>query len=376
MKDNIFEIKKEDPNTKARAGVLRTEHAVIETPVFMPVGTYGTVKAITPGELIELDAKIILGNAYHLFLRPGSDVVKSFGGLHKFMSWPRAILTDSGGFQIYSLDELRKVSEEGVSFKSPLDGTKFFLTPENVIKLEEDLGADIIMGFDQCISYPSERKDVEDAMELTLRWMKRCKEARTQNPQKLFGITQGGMFQDLRKKSTLETLDIGFEGIALGGLSVGEDKKQTFDMVDLSTSIIPNNIPRYLMGVGKPEDLIQGVALGIDMFDCVIPTRNARNGLLFTSSGQVHIKNLKYKLDDAPLDKNCACHVCKNFSKGYLRHLYICGEILSMRLNTYHNLYYFINLMKNVRQSIMRGQFDQFRKDFHKAMEVNDGLDQ
>jgi len=369
MSQEIFKVEANDSQTMARAGVLKLAHSEIQTPVFMPVGTYGTVKSITPSELTGMDARIILGNVYHLFLRPGVDLIEKMGGLHKFMGWDRSILTDSGGFQIFSLDKLRKVSEEGVKFKSPVDGTDFFLGPEDVIKLQERLGSDIIMCFDECLPHPCERKKVEESLELTIRWLKRCKEVKTREQSKLFGITQGSMYEDLRKLSTHKTLEIGFDGIAIGGLSVGEEKKLMLDMIELSTKEIPRNYPVYLMGVGMPEDLIEGVSRGVDMFDCVLPTRNARNGMIFTSFGKLIISHKQYREDERPLDPLCDCYVCKNFSRAYLRHLYMCKEILAMRLNSYHNLYYFINLMKNMRRSIMHGQFNQFKKKFYELRE-------
>jgi len=377
MIENFFKIEAKDSKSRARAGVVSTAHGDILTPVFMPVGTYGTVKAITPKELSEdMDVKILLGNLYHLFLRPGIDLIEKLGGLHKFMAWDRAILTDSGGFQIYSLDKLRKVSEEGVSFKSPIDGTRFSFTPEEAVKFQEALGSDIIMAFDECLPYPSERDTVKNSMELTLKWMKRCRESKTRDESKIFGITQGGMFDDLRSESTKRTLELGFDGIALGGLSVGEEKEKTMDMVDLSTDIVPSGTPVYLMGMGMPEDLIEGVKRGIDMFDCVLPTRNARNGMIFTSFGKLILKHAKYRDDERPLDPECDCYVCSNFSRAYLKHLFQCKEILAMRLNSYHNLYYFINLMKNVRRSIIGGNFGKFRDDFYNKREVTDEFDQ
>lgn len=369
----FWEIESRDSSSGARAGILHTEKTAIETPVFMPVGTYGTVKAITPDELYrDMSSRIILGNLYHLFLRPGIELISKFGGLAKFMGWNGAVLTDSGGFQIYSLDKLRRISNEGVKFKSPVDGRDFFLSPELAVKYQEDLCSDIIMAFDECLPYPTEKEKVEGSMRLTLEWMKRCIKAKKRRKSKLFGITQGGMFAQLRSESTKRTVEMGFDGIALGGLSVGEEKDRTLEMIGISTSIIPEDYPVYLMGMGMPEDLIEGISRGVDMFDCVIPTRNARNGMIFTSFGKLILKNSRYIDDERPLDPKCDCYVCKTFSRAYLRHLFQCKEILSMRLNSYHNLYYFINLMKRARQSIMRGRFHEFKSDFYRDREVSD----
>lgn len=331
----------------------------------MPVGTQGTVKAMTPDMLYKLDAEIILGNTYHLYLRPGHELVKELGGLHKFIGWDRPILTDSGGFQVYSLGKLRKISEEGVRFQSHIDGAYHFLSPELSISIQEDLGADIIMCFDECPPYPATYDYVETSLDMTLRWAKRCKSAKKNAGSALFGIIQGGMFEDLRRRSAEATKEIGFDGYALGGLSVGETKPLMYDTVEATVPFMPEDKPRYLMGVGTPEDLVENVDRGIDMFDCVMPTRNARNGSLFTSSGKLVIKNSRYERDEKPVDESCSCYTCRNFSRAYLRHLFMAKEILSSTLNTIHNLHYYLNLMKEIRLAIEENRFAEYKKAFY-----------
>ena len=353
---------------RARAGLLKTGHGIVETPVFMPVGTLGTVKALSPEELKEIGAQIILGNTYHLYLRPGCDVIDCFSGLHDFMHWDRAILTDSGGFQVFSLAKLAKIHEDGVTFQSHIDGSKHMLTPEKAVDIQLTLGSDIIMCLDDCIQYPSARNETETALELTTNWARRCKffwESKRDENIALFGIVQGGMFQDLRKRSAESLVDIGFTGYAIGGLSVGEPKDMLYEMADVSLACLPDNFPKYIMGVGTPEDLVKLVEMGADMFDCVLPTRNARNGQLFTRKGNLNICNSRFKSDTSPIDEKCNCYTCRNFSLAYLRHLYMARELLVYRLNTIHNIYYFINLMKEIRKAIKENQFDEFKKEFY-----------
>lgn len=361
-----FELKKTDASG-ARLGRIETPHGGFDTPMFMPVGTRGTVKGLTPEDLKAIGAGIILSNTYHLYLRPGHTLIRDLGGLHKFMGWERPILTDSGGFQVFSLGALRKIDEHGVSFSSHLDGSRHVLTPESAIEIQEALGADIIMNFDECTPYPASRQYTIDSMHLTHRWAARCKEAKKRPDQALFGIIQGGMFPDLRRESAEAIIEIGFDGYALGGLSVGEEKPLMHEMIASSAVHLPSDRPRYLMGVGTPEDMVFAIESGIDMFDCVMPTRNARNGTLFTSRGKLVIKNARYERDGRPLDESCPCYTCANFSRAYLRHLYMSGEILSARLNTLHNLHYYLSLMKEARKAIDEGSFDRFKKGFHEA---------
>ena len=360
-----FRIVQTDTATRGRAGVLATPRGEIETPVFMPVGTAGTVKAV-PHELLEqMDVPIILGNTYHLYLRPGTSVIQKFGGLHNFISWPGPILTDSGGFQVFSHRELRKLNEEGVEFRSHLDGSRHFLTPEKSIQIQEILGSDIIMAFDECTPYPVSKMEAEESMLLSSRWAGRCREAwKHRQSQSLFGIVQGGMYPDLRKRSLemLEELDL--PGIALGGFSVGEPKGLMYDLLEGLGGELPGHKPHYLMGVGTPADMVTAVLHGIDMFDCVLPTRNARNGMLFTGSGPLRIKNSGYRDDEAPIDPECECPVCRRFSRAYLRHLFISGEILSCTLNSVHNLHFYLNLMKRMRKTILQGTFLEFAQKF------------
>ena len=364
-----FIILRQDTETSARLGRISTAHGEVTTPAFLPVGTAGSVKAMTPAELVDLGVEMILGNAYHLYLRPGSKVVAELGGLHRFISWKRAILTDSGGYQVLSHAKLRKVTDEGVSFQSHLDGSLHYISPEKSIEIQEDLGADIIMAFDECIQYPASYDHARDSLERTLRWAERCRKCQRRTDQALFGIIQGGFFRDLRERGAKDLLRLGFEGFALGGLSVGETKEMMVEVLDTVLPILPVEKPRYLMGVGTPEDLVEGVIRGADLFDCVMPTRHARTGCLFTSFGRVIIKNAQYVRDEGPLDPNCSCYTCLNFSRAYLRYLFLAGEILSARLNTIHNLSYYLTLMRDLRQAIMEGRVVEFRERFYSLRE-------
>ena len=361
----VFDLLKECSDTRARRGTIHTRRGAIETPAFMPVGTQGTVKGMMPEQLKEIGSQIILGNTYHLYLRPGHERMARFGGLHKFMNWDRPILTDSGGFQVFSLGALRKIDEEGVRFQSHLDGSKHILTPELSIAIQEALGSDIMMVFDECIPHPSTREYIIDSTARSTRWAARCKAARTDESAALFGIVQGGMEEDLRQKSVEGLLEIGFDGYALGGLSVGEPAEVMYQVMDWSLPLLPKDHPRYVMGVGTPENLVEAVSRGADMFDCVMPTRNARNGVLFTSFGKVSIKQARFIEDEMPIDPECSCYVCRNYSRAYLRHLYQSNEILSSVLNTTHNLYYYLHLMKGMRGAISEGTFKTFREDFY-----------
>jgi len=348
----------------ARRGTVHLTHGDVQTPAFMPVGTYGTVKAMSPLELNEINAHIILGNTFHLWLRPGLDVIAAHGGLHKFMGWDGPILTDSGGFQVWSLGALRKISEEGVKFRSPINGDSCFLTPEESMRIQKVLNSDIVMIFDECTPYPATTKEANDSMQLSLRWAKRSKAAHEGNPNALFGIIQGGMYEDLRDISLNGLTEIGFDGYAIGGLSVGEPKEDMLRILAHTAPKMPQDKPRYLMGVGTPEDLVAAVSQGVDMFDCVMPTRNARNGWIFTQFGDIKIKNAQYKSDLNPLDANCSCYTCQNFTRAYLHHLHKVGEILSARLNTIHNLHYYQTLMQGMRDAIEQQTFENFRKNF------------
>ncbi len=350
----------------ARRGRLTFNRGTVETPAFMPVGTYGTVKAMTPEELREIGAEIILGNTFHLMLRPGTDIIQQHGDLHDFMHWQGPILTDSGGFQVFSLAEMRRISEDGVRFNSPIDGAEVFLTPEKSMQVQQALGSDIVMIFDECTPYPATQSEASDSMELSLRWAQRSKLAHRGNPNALFGIVQGGMYDDLRKHSINKLVDIGFDGYAIGGLSVGEPAHERNHILEVCTPRMPPDQPRYLMGVGKPEDLVEGVKRGIDMFDCVLPTRNARTGFLYTHQGIVKIRNSRYANDTRPVDENCGCYTCRNYSRAYLRHLDKCHEILGSRLNTIHNLYYFQELMRGMREAIEENRFTEFVEVFYK----------
>ncbi len=358
---------------RARRGHLTLSHGNVETPVFMPVGTYGTVKAMTPAELEDIGAQIVLGNTFHLWLRPGLEVIAAHGGLHRFMGWNGPILTDSGGFQVWSLGELRKISEEGVRFASPVNGDRLFLTPEESMRIQRTLNSDVVMVFDECTPYeiegrPATENEARTSMELSLRWAARSRAEfdRLENPNALFGIVQGGMYENLRDESLAGLSDIGFFGFAIGGLSVGEPKEDMLRILDHTTPRLPADKPRYLMGVGTPEDLVAGVAAGIDMFDCVMPTRNARNGHLFTRFGDIRLKNARYRDDTRPLDQTCTCYACANFTRAYLHHLHKLGEILGARLNTIHNLHYYQVLMREMREAIEAGRFSEFRAVFER----------
>ena len=367
--ETFFTLKQKDDATQARTGLITTAHSQIETPVFMPVGTRGTVKALTQEMLEALDARIILGNTYHLFLRPGHELIAGLGGLHQFISWPRSILTDSGGFQVFSLGDLRKIKEEGVEFRSHLDGSKQFISPEISLQIQHALGSDIVMAFDECTPYPATHDEAKKSLELTARWAQRSrvefdrlkKETREAS---LFGIIQGSVYHDLRQQSLAQLLEVGFEGYAIGGLSVGEEKQMMYDTTELLAPLLPADKPRYLMGVGTPEDLVESVARGVDMFDCVMPTRNARNGQVFTARGKLNVRNAKYAKDTQPLDAECGCVVCQRYSRAYIRHLYLNGEILASILCSYHNLAFYLDTMRQIRQAIALGEFPAFRAGF------------
>jgi queuine tRNA-ribosyltransferase len=380
-----FEILAEDKVTHARAGLLHTPHGVIETPIFMPVGTCATVKGIRQEELEALGVQILLGNTYHLYLRPGHELIREAGGLHRFMSWPRPILTDSGGFQVMSLKSLGKVTEDGVNFRSHLDGSSHFLSPESAVEIQWALGSDIVMCLDECVEYPANRESLQRSVELTTRWAGRCKKTwerlatsggkgitgstSTSGPwaempgsfPTLFGIVQGGTDQELRRQSAEALLEVDFEGYAIGGLAVGEPKTEMYETAEFAAGLLPRDRPRYLMGVGTPEDLLEGVASGIDMFDCVMPTRNARNACAFTSEGKIVIKNAQYARDERPLDPACKCSVCKRYSRRYLRHLFVTGEMLGPMLATHHNIHFYLDTMRRMRQSLVFGEFAEFR---------------
>jgi queuine tRNA-ribosyltransferase len=369
-----FTLLKKDTSglSHARRGRLKLNHGTIETPIFMPVGTYGSVKAMAPNELKEVGSQIILGNTFHLWLRPGTDVMDKFGGLHGFMGWDKPILTDSGGFQVFSLGAMRKITEEGVKFASPIDGSRLFLSPEISMQIQRSLNSDIVMQFDECTPYeidgrPATSEEAAKSMRMSLRWAQRSMNEfkRGENPNALFGIVQGGMYERLRDESLAGLEEIDFPGLAIGGLSVGEPKEDMMRVLQHVGPRLPENKPHYLMGVGTPEDLVEGVANGVDMFDCVMPTRNARNGWLFTRFGDLKIKNARYKDDQAPLDESCSCYCCKNFSRAYLHHLHRSKEILGARLNTIHNLHYYLNLMQEIRDAIDADRFNEFRVQFN-----------
>jgi queuine tRNA-ribosyltransferase len=392
-----FKIFATDGN--ARLGQITTQRGVINTPAFMPVGTNGAVKAMNPDEMKKLGAEVLLSNTYHLYLRPGHDIIKDVGGLHRFMKWDGPILTDSGGFQVFSLSQLRKIKNDGVEFRSHIDGSLHFLTPELVMKIQGALGSDIAMVFDECTPYPADREYTLNSLKLTTQWAKRCKEARDKiirpdagaglcacpgqpqggapaskgeaNHQSLFGIVQGGIYKDLRKQSTEQLIEIGFDGYALGGLSVGEPKEEMYEMVNYTTQLLPQDRPRYLMGIGDLLDVLEAVAAGIDMFDCVMPTRNARNGTLFTSLGRISIKREEFKRDPGPLDPNCNCYTCKHYSRAFLRHMFMSREILSMRLNTVHNIHFFLEFFRKMREAIGNGAFEDFRKKWMLVLKSN-----
>jgi len=347
-----FEVQHCHAHSSARLGSITTSHGTIDTPAFMPVGTQATVKALSPEDLVHCGAQIILGNTYHLYLRPGHEIIQKLGGLHRFMNWHRPILTDSGGFQVFSLSDLTKVTEEGVTFKSHLDGSTHLLSPEKSMEIQQALGADIIMAFDEPVAHDADHSKTARSLGLSTRWAKRCLESHATKSQALFGIVQGGMFKDLRQESAEQIVALDFPGFAIGGLSVGEEKSVMLEMAEHTTGFLPADRPRYLMGVGTPDDLLQCVKMGIDMFDCVMPSRNARNGSLFTSQGKMNIKNARYKMEDAPLDSECSCYTCKNYSRAYLRHLYTAEEILAMRLNTIHNIAFFQQWMQRIRTAL------------------------
>ena len=361
MKFTLFNSDK-----SARRGQLSFERGTVQTPAFMPVGTYGTVKAMTPEELTTLGAEIILGNTFHLMLRPGTEVIKKHGDLHDFMNWQGPILTDSGGFQVFSLAKMRKITEQGVVFQSPVDGSKIDLTPELSMQVQRDLGSDIVMIFDECTPYPATEEEARASMELSLRWAERSKQAHADNPSALFGIVQGGMYPELREISASGLTALGFDGFAIGGLSVGEPEDERNHILDHTVPHLPQQQPRYLMGVGKPEDIVEAVRRGVDMFDCVIPTRNARTGFLYTREGILRIRNSRYQDDTRPVDAHCGCYTCRHYSRSYLRHLDKCGEILGSRLNTIHNLHYYQDLMRDIREAIEVGGFDEFAERFYR----------
>lgn len=361
---NILEFKISATDAKARRGKLNLLSGVVETPAFMPVGTYGSVKGLTPDQVKQTGADVVLGNTFHLMLRPGTDVVEQQGGLHKFINWNGPILTDSGGFQVFSLGEMRKISEEGVTFRSPVDGSEIFLGPEDAIKIQHRLGSDVVMVFDECTPFPASEQEAKKSMELSMRWAERCRSAHGNNEAALFGIVQGGMFKELRDESLQRLMDIGFDGYALGGLSVGEPKEQMRNIVEYCGERMPAEKPRYLMGVGTPEDIVYAVFQGIDMFDCVMPTRNARNGHIFTSRGLLRLRNKRFRNDSRPLDVNCDCYTCKNFSRAYLHHLDKCKEMLGAQLNTIHNLSYYQSVMSGLRGAIEKGRLSSFVDEF------------
>ena len=364
-----FNLLKKDKGSKARLGKIETPHGEVNTPVFMPTGTQATVKSLVPERVAELGAEIVLSNTYHLYLRPGHKIISDMGGLHKFMNWNRPILTDSGGFQVYSLRALRKINDEGIMFQSHIDGSRHFMSPEMVMEIQEALGSDIMMCFDECTPYPVDFNYAEKSLELTVKWARRCKDVRKSN-HALFGIVQGGIYPELRERGVEETAGIGFDGYALGGLSVGEPKEAMYEIVEGTAPILPEDKPRYLMGVGTPQDIVECVGCGIDMFDCVMPTRNARNGMLFTNDGKVVIKNARYRNDDSPLDKLCDCYTCKNYSRAYLRHLFVAKEILATVLNTIHNIRYYMNLMERIREAIRSDNYEVFRKTLNSKPET------
>ena len=359
----------------ARRGRLTTAHGLVDTPVFMPVGTQATVKALTPEDLEAAGARIVLGNTYHLFLRPGHELIRALGGLHRFMGWPGAILTDSGGFQVWSLAKLRKITDDGVEFRAPLDGATRFLSPELAIEIQQALGADIAMVLDECLPYPATRETTERSLARTLGWAERCRQAhaKSEDGQALFGIVQGGSDDELRARATAATVALGFDGYAIGGMAVGEPKPRMYALTELVARALPPDRPRYLMGVGKPEDLVESVARGVDMFDCVLPTRNARNGQAFTSTGTVTIKQAQWTRDPAPLDADCACYTCRHFSRAYLRHLFVAEELLAYRLLTLHNVHFYLGLMAAMREAIVARAFEAFRARFYARYAVSSG---
>ncbi len=354
---------------QARRASLVTKHGVVETPIFMPVGTQGSVKALAPHDLTDAGAQIILGNTYHLYLRPGDELLARHGGLHQFASWNRPILTDSGGFQVFSLKEIRKITEEGVEFRSHLDGGKHFFSPEKVMSIQQNIGSDIMMVLDECVAYGADYDYTAKSLELTTRWARRCRQAhpKGENGQLLFGIVQGGFFKDLRERSLEQLSEIDFDGMAIGGLSVGESIPEMYDMLNHIAPLLPADKPRYLMGVGTPLDILEGIGAGVDMFDCVLPTRNARNGTLYTSHGKVNIRRAEYREDDRPLDPDCPCYTCRTFSRAYLRHLYVAQELLSYRLNSLHNITFFLTLARKAREAIEQGRFAALKAHYQEV---------
>ena len=361
-----FRVLHKDGAGRPKIGEISTPHGHFETPVFMPVGTQGSVKALSPEDLEEIGARIILSNTYHLYLRPGHGLIEKLGGLHRFMNWSRPILTDSGGFQVYSLSRLRTISDEGVTFQSHLDGSTHFIGPKEAMAIQQALGSDIMMAFDECAPYPADHEYVENSVRLTSLWAERCLEHKKNNRQALFGIVQGGVYRDLREKSARDLVAMDFDGYALGGLSVGEDMETRLRVIKEAIPFLPEDKPVYLMGVGKPEDIVEAALLGVDMFDCVMPTRNARNGTLFTGKGKVVIKNARYTDDTGPVEEGCNCYTCTHFSRAYLRHLFMAREILAYRLNTIHNLSYYMRLMSEIREAIRNGTLEEFRDGFYK----------
>lgn len=359
-----YELVAEDRKTGARAGLLHTPHGVFKTPMFMPVGTQATVKTVTPEELEEMGAQIILSNTYHLFLRPGTELIHEAGELHRFMNWNKGILTDSGGFQVFSLGAMRKITEEGVYFRSFLDGSKQFLSPEISIRAQEDLGSDIAMAFDECIPYPADYEYARKSTERTTRWAKRCIKAHQRTDRGIFGIIQGGMYKDLRKQSAMEISSLPFDGVAVGGLSVGEPHDLMYDILEETIQWMPKGKARYLMGVGTPDCLVEGVARGVDMFDCVFPTRVARNGMAMIYTGRMNMKNKQYERDFRPIEESCGCYTCRNYTRAYIRHLYKSEELLVFRLVTIHNLYFLLQFMRDMREAIVQGNFSEFREHF------------
>lgn len=365
-----FHLIATDPDSRARAGVLYTDHGKIHTPIFMPVGTQATVKTLSPEDLHQVGAEIILNNTYHLYLRPGVEIIKKFGGVQSFMSWHKPVLTDSGGFQVFSLSELNTITDEGVLFRSHLDGSKHLFTPARVLEIQRMLGSDIMMVLDECTPYPADYEYARKSMKRTLQWAKIVRDLYTDPiglygyEQALFAINQGSVYADLRKESTKVLVEMDFPGYAIGGLAVGESAEQRNEMVEISTEILPNDKPRYLMGVGKPADILDAIERGVDMFDCVIPTRNARNGQVFTSTGPLTIRNASFRDDESPVDENCSCYTCRNFSRGYIRHLFQADEILGLKLATLHNVYFYLNLVKKSREAIIKGNFMKFKRDF------------
>lgn len=370
MAKNKFKLLQTDTGTNARLGQLRTAHGLVNTPIFMPVGTKATVKTCSPRDLVDLGAEIILGNTYHLYLRPGHNIIRQAGGLHKFMAWKKPILTDSGGFQVFSLGASRTITEEGVEFKSEIDGQKHMITPERSIEIQNALGADVIMIFDECPAHTTDRAYIENSMQMTLRWAERCRRAHQNSNQLLFGIVQGGFFADLRRSSVEGTVALDFPGYAIGGLSVGERKDLMYETLAATAPLLPEDKPRYLMGVGTPEDLVYGVSCGIDMFDCVMPTRNARNGSLFTTTGGIKIRNAQYKTDFTPLDPSCICYTCQHFTRAYMRHLHLENEILGHRLKTIHNLHFYLSLMRGIRLAITNGSFTKLKDQIPTLMQI------